>query len=238
MAFETLPATGAKIESQPTLADATVKRQVMAIGDRDGGPGDPLSEILAKLPEGPAEELTLQDVLTAVQASRDHLAALVGSSEDGAPVPTVGLSAKVPVTPTVTNGSYAANDVIGGKLTFADMARITGGSGWLQSVTIGLKTAITPVLELWLFDADPTSTTLADNAQWSLNAADLGKVCAIVKFAAADWCDGGTPNVASIEYVRKYSLTATSMYGYLVDRTGVTLTSTSDVTITPKAALD
>lgn len=239
----TLPATGVVIAADEI---AGKKYQRVKISHGPDGEAVDASED-APFPVdavGGATETTLVALaaaltaLTAVVSRETTLAALLTNAEDGDPVPVVGISAKVPVTPTVTSGAYTANDVIGGKLTFADMARVSGGSGWLQSVTIGLKAAITPNLELWLFDADPTNTSLADNAAWSLNAADLGKVFAIVKFAAADWCDGGTPNVASIEYVRKYSLTATSMFGYLVDRTGVTLTSTSDVVVTPKAALD
>lgn len=154
------------------------------------------------------------------------------------PAEVVGLGAKVAATPTTTNGAYAAGDIIGGKLTFANMARVSGGGGWLQAVTVGVKAAVTPALELWLFDADPTNTTVADNAIWSLNATDLGKAFAVVSIAAGDWKDGGTPNVASIEYLRKYTLGATSMYGYLVDRTGTTLTSTTDIVVTLQAALD
>ncbi|MES3028478.1 MAG: hypothetical protein V4820_11570 [Pseudomonadota bacterium] len=154
------------------------------------------------------------------------------------PAEVVGLGAKVAATPTTTNGAYAAGNIIGGKLTFANMARVSGGGGWLQAVTVGVKAAVTPALELWLFDADPSATTVADNAAWSLNVADLGKAFAVVSIAAGDWKDGGTPNVASIEYLRKYTLGATSMYGYLVDRTGTTLTSTSDIVVTLQAALD
>lgn len=190
-------------------------------------------------PGAVADGNRVDQAMTLRGAAHTVLARTDGTIVDpDAPATVIGLGDKIQVAPTVTSGAYSANDVIGGKLTFASANRTSGGAGWVQSVCIASKAAVTPQLELWLFDADPSSTSIADNGAWSLNVADLGKVIDVVPVASADWKDGGTPNFVRSERRARYELGATSMYGYLVDRTGTTLTSTSDIIVTLELVFD
>ena len=91
---------------------------------------------------------------------------------------------------------------------------------------------VAPSLNFVLLTADPTSTTKTDNAAYSLNAADAFKVRKTIPVTTL--YDHGTPNEYSsggINLVVKPNGAGDILYGLLIDGTGVTLTSTSDVQV-------
>lgn len=144
-------------------------------------------------------------------------------------VPTGGKIVKLQATPTVTAGAYSANDAVGGKLTFTDAARASGGSIVIEAAIIGDKSSALSSVELWLFDAD--FTAVADNAAFDPDDADLGALFAIIPFSI--WyaaADNGASVRSGLGITAK--LAGTSLYGQLVTRTGPTLVSTSDVYVT------
>lgn len=135
----------------------------------------------------------------------------------------------VPVQPVVTAGAYAANDVVGGLLTFPI------GSGddripILDSVIVTIKAAITSTLTLYLFNAAPA--VIADNAAYTIGTvADVHKF--IGSFTFGTVVDHGTPNsymTADLDLPVR-PIDGMNIYGYLADGTGFTPTSTSDVQI-------
>lgn len=133
----------------------------------------------------------------------------------------------VTVTPTVTNGAYTAGDIMGALMTFPvgyDNAVL------VNEVSVMIKAAVTPALTFVLLTADPTSTTKTDNAAYSLNAADAFKVRKAIPVTTL--YDHGTPNEyssGSVNLVVK--AISGNLYGLLIDGTGVTLTSTSDIQV-------
>ncbi|MGE0211817.1 MAG: hypothetical protein AB7S41_09000 [Parvibaculaceae bacterium] len=141
----------------------------------------------------------------------------------------------VAVTPTVTNGAYGAGDIVGGLLTFANVARVNDEAVIITGVQVITKAAVTPTLTLILFNADPSSTTKTDNAAYSLNAADAFKVIKGIPITTlGSWTDHGTPNSISVDnlgIVAKPVSGGKDLYGLLIDGTGATLTSTSDIQV-------
>jgi hypothetical protein len=143
------------------------------------------------------------------------------------PAPT-GFDVKV--TPVVTAGAYTAGDIVGGLLTF----RVADGAPSVVMVTgvfVGIKAAVTSTLTLLLFDADPTATTKTDNAALALHADDLAKV--IKGIPVATLFDMGTPNGYSVDAINVIARPAdgVNLYGLLIDGTGFTLVSTSDIIV-------
>jgi len=132
-------------------------------------------------------------------------------------------------TPTVTAGAYAANDAVGGLLTFANAARVTGGGGVIKDALILYDTAEEPELELWLFDR--TFTAMADNSPWLPSEADLRNLVAIISTIGGAWFDAGTPNAARVEASQRYDCLGTSLFGQLVTRSIMTPTATDDVSV-------
>lgn len=140
-----------------------------------------------------------------------------------------GEAARIAVTPTVTAGAYSANDAVGGVLTFANAARVSGGSGLIKSILIVDDAGQDAELELWLFDQSFTSP--GDNAAWGATEAELHNLVGIIQSTDGDWMAAGTPSVCRIEVSQSYVLQATSMFGQLVTRGTPTFAATDDVTV-------
>lgn len=139
------------------------------------------------------------------------------------------------LTPAVTSGAYVANDIMGGLLSFP-VGRLPTSPVLITGGMVVCKAAVAPALKLMLFNADPTSTTKTDNAAYSLNAADAFKLIGVIDFGAT-WIDHGTPNSVSVTGLQIVGTpTASIVYGLLIDGTGVTLTSTSDIQVTLSGA--
>jgi len=133
-------------------------------------------------------------------------------------------------TPTITAGIYVAGDAVGGLLTFANAARVTGGSGVIKNVIIHDDAGQDDEMELWLFNA--TYTAIADGDPWDISQADARKLIAIVTTSNGAWFATGTESAAVIEASQAYTLVGTSMFGQLVCRGTPTFAATDDITVT------
>ena len=137
--------------------------------------------------------------------------------------------------PAVTAGAYSAGDIVGGLLTFA-VGESNDACVVVTGVEVAIKAAITSALKLVLFNADPSSTTKTDNAAYSLAAGDVFKVITVVDFSSAGAVatDHGTPNTYSVNALNIVCRPANgtpNIYGLLIDGTGFTPTSTSDIQV-------
>lgn len=134
------------------------------------------------------------------------------------------------VTPTVTAGAYAANDVVGGVLEFELAARRNGLGGLVSGVTIIDDAGQDSEMELWLFNAEPDA--IADNAAFAPTEDDLHDFAGSISTADGSWRSAGTPSTCYVDkYVRFNLTTGRSLWGFLVDRTGGTLIATDDITV-------
>ena len=147
----------------------------------------------------------------------------------GASVLSVNKGTTISQTPTVTAGAYAANDAVGGLLTFANAVRNSGGGGIVKSLIILDDAGQDAALELWLFSE--TFTAIADNAAFDISQADLRNLVAIVATADGAYFASGTESAARVEASQRYDLAGTSLFGQLVTRGTPTYAATDDVTI-------
>lgn len=137
---------------------------------------------------------------------------------------THNTTVKKTVTLTNDTDAYSANDVIGGKITIAIP------SGILRRVKITDDDNEGAALELYLFDADPS--TIADDAAFSLAIGDLDKMIKRLTLASADyytnnsnkvgWFKDGTTDSLGIDYV-----SGGNLYAYLVCTATPTLAAAS-----------
>jgi hypothetical protein len=147
------------------------------------------------------------------------------------PVPLL----RVNVTQTVTAAAYSSGNAVGGLITFANAAP-NWGTGWVESVIVRDKAGQTSTYELFLFDSNPSTTTVTDKAAVAINTADLAKCIGVVTLPAVKLGAAATMAVATTAVPAglafSLGLGVTTMYGILVTRSTPTYASTSDVTVT------
>lgn len=145
-----------------------------------------------------------------------------------------GFTAQIQVVPTVQAAAYAAGATVGGLLTFAAAARISAGSGFAQAATVAFHSGVVPNLDLFLFTANPTASTITDKVAVAVATADEAKVFGVINISSGTLLGATAPSFNQGEtQAMPFKLpSGTTVYGALVTRTAITLTSTSDATVT------
>jgi len=147
-------------------------------------------------------------------------------------VEIIGNTRRFVATPTITAGAYAANDAVGGKLTFTllEANYPERSTGIIQGVTITDKAGQNAALDLILFQSDFTPT--ADNAPFDPSDADLLNLAGAIKILSSDYL-AFADNSAAIRgaLALPFSATTRFLYGQLVARGTPTYASTSDLTV-------
>lgn len=131
--------------------------------------------------------------------------------------------------PTVSASAYAAGQVIGAKFTLPNAARVPAGAGLIQVATLLSKTATTAAIDMVIFSADPTASTLADKTAPTIAAADLDKLVGVIHLT--DWSALGAAALAqNLAVGLPFRLPAgTSLYAVLIARAAITPSSTADL---------
>ncbi len=106
------------------------------------------------------------------------------------------------ISPTVTTTNfatpYSAGDVVGAKLTLTNAVRVTSGSGVLDSIYVQEKGSQAAVLDILIFNADPSNGTYTDNGAFTANDTDMAMCIARIHIAAADYVATGGYTSASL----------------------------------------
>lgn len=146
------------------------------------------------------------------------------------------------VTPTVDTSAYASGDVIGGKLTFTNA--LPNGSGILVSSVISDRDGQGVDLSLVLFESDPSTSTLTDQAAPTIANVDLPKILAVIPFGSSSRTTLGAKGVKyvgslanSLRALQASSTAPSTMivgktlYGVLVSGGAPTFTNASSITV-------
>ncbi len=134
------------------------------------------------------------------------------------------------ITPAVTAGAYSANDVVGGLLTFSNAFPTISKKGRVTTVAVFDDAGQTASYELFLFKSLPA--TITDNAAWAPSKANLLESRSWTNLATTDKFAAGTRSVTPLQSMNAFiESDSTTLYGYLVDLTGRTGASVSDITI-------
>lgn len=148
----------------------------------------------------------------------------------------------VQVAQTVTASAYTTGNALGGLMTIAGAARVSGTSGAsgtggiLMPAMLTSKSVQTVQVDVFFFNANPSGSTCTDKTAFVLAAADAGKVVGVQTIPGtaangAGWFSGGTGSLGIPSYFPiSYSLgSATSIFACAVVRGAFTPASTSDV---------
>lgn len=91
-------------------------------------------------------------------------------------------------TVQVSSTTYAANDLIGGKLTFEDAMPATG-SAILRSMEIIDPSKTDADMQVLVFNEDINDTALTDNSSLDIASTDAEKLRTGIEVNNADWDD-------------------------------------------------
>jgi len=159
-----------------------------------------------------------------IQAGENHIGAVGGNT-------TITSSTLV----MSVAGAYATGDYMGTTTTpqsFANAARVSGGTGIIKSVLISDKIVTANVaMELWIIDRTFTAPT--DNAAWDLSDANMLFVQAVIPIATTGWYASSAGQVYSdttLGIPFKIS-TGTGLFYALVARGTTPAFTSADLTI-------
>lgn len=151
---------------------------------------------------------------------------------------------KVQVAQTVTASAYSTGNALGGLMTIANAARVSGSAGAagtggiLTGLQLNSKTIQTGVqVDVFIFDANPTGSTCTDKTAFVIAAADFDKVVGILTIPStaangAGWFGATTTGAVGIPiyYPVTYDLaSSTSIYACAVVRAAITPAATTDI---------
>ena len=186
-----------------------------------GGPVQVLNPVRI-VDNGSGATVTIKGASTAPVATDTSL---VTALNPNAPLPSgqnslgnVGaLTKTVCVTPTVTNGTYAGNVVIGGLLTFANLFTSTG-HGTIQTVALNFNTVQTVGFKLYPFRGSPTNaSTWTDHSAAAISGAtDIFLTDQPIQLGNPDSGLGTMTNYGAIGLGQAYNPGGTSGYFILV----------------------
>lgn len=149
----------------------------------------------------------------------------------------VASSVKMQAAPPTSATAYGAGNVIGGLISFTNATRYAGLGAVLQNISVTFTDGVVPSLDVILFDANPSASTITDNAPVSVVAADVPKIIGVIHITDCTLVGTSAPSVCqAANQAILYTLpTGQTLYAVVVARSAVTLTNTSDMTITAQA---
>jgi len=177
--------------------------------------------------------------LTIDQATHDNLQAnaniQVGDADVSTtnPVPIAEIPKTFTQVLTVTAGLYAVNDNVGGKITLTSAARASGGTVRLNSITIADHDKQEAEMDITFFNADPTLSTLTNDAAVSVHDDDANKVVGSFTISPAHYYDLGACSVGNIQDINKLmtAVGSANLFCAVTTRGTPTFTATNHVNI-------
>lgn len=138
----------------------------------------------------------------------------------------------VSATPTVTASSaYAANNEVGGLMTFAALLDPSLFNGIVQSIRLRFKDAQTATFKLYLFKTNPTNSTWTDKTAPAINVADIPFAFGPFTLSTSD-SGLGTCTLYELDAIAAaIQASSATLYGILVTTGTPTFGSTSDVSV-------
>lgn len=155
------------------------------------------------------------------------------SAANGLPVQMLAstYNSAIGVTRPANTTAYAANDVVGGVISFTS-AGPAGGNVVITSVDLRYDVGVVPAgmtaFRLYLYSATPPSA-LGDNAAWDLPSGDRATFLGYVDLGTLN--DLGSTLYAQVDAVNrqvKLGASETAIYGYLVTTSGYTPAANSE----------
>lgn len=137
------------------------------------------------------------------------------------------------------SGVYAPLDTLGSKITLINIASADGKPVFFQNTMLHDRAEQTFGATLIIFNANPTASTITDNAPLNIVDADAGKVAATLGFTVAKDVGGIKIMQADDKSIMVTpALTSRTLYACLFLDSGTPTFATNDITILPQLIRD
>lgn len=136
------------------------------------------------------------------------------------------------VTPTVDTAIYASGELMGGKLTISNAARLGVYTGTISSVIISDLDSDAVDIDVVYFKSDPSSTTFTDQAAFDIADADLLKIVCVVSVTDYFVFSDNSVGIAQNANCPFDLGDGTTLYAALVSRGTPDYATASDLTLT------
>lgn len=145
----------------------------------------------------------------------------LGAALAGAGIGVGGPSFGQQVTQALSNAAYGAGQAVGGLMTFNASSRSPLYSGNVASMTIALPDAQIPTLDVVIFNANPTASTITNRATVVIDPADQAKVVGVLHVSD---CTGTQTVCQAQQWALPFALggTSTTLYAAIVARNSFT----------------
>jgi len=141
------------------------------------------------------------------------------------------LAKKLTANPTVSTSAFVAGYCVGGLLAFTNAARASGGSLLVASAVLQDESKQNAVIDLILFDDNPSASTFTDHVALDILAADLPLVAGCISFPAAAYTFA-TTSIQSVSNIGiEVALVGTSLYGVMVVHGTPTWAAADDLSV-------
>lgn len=151
-----------------------------------------------------------------------------GTADKGLVVQPRPKLVRLVVTPVVSTITYAVKDNVGGVMTFANAARVAGGSIRVEEVVISDNALAAKDLELVFFRSSPTAT---DNAVFDPTDTQINDITGTVLISQGNYSLFNDNNVAHVPVRTAMVLDTVDLYAVLVCRTAFIFSATNDITV-------
>lgn len=128
---------------------------------------------------------------------------------------------------TVDTAAYAAGDCVGGKLS-TTASPITQTGVVLTNVLLASGDSETPQFDVFVFDSDPSGSTLTDNAAFALVDADREKLIDVIEISNSVADANGRTYVRS-GLSTPVPSTVSTLYLAIVARAAITYAAATDL---------
>jgi hypothetical protein len=120
------------------------------------------------------------------------------------------------VTPAIAAAPFAANDVVGGKLTLAGAVRVAAGKGKITGLKLVDKSKQNANLLVFIFGAD-LAGAYADNTAEAVTAADWLKWIGTIKILSTDYEEMANASLVDLGFEMDVKAAAgTTIYALIV----------------------
>jgi hypothetical protein len=129
------------------------------------------------------------------------------------------------VTPTIGAAAFAADDVVGGKLTITNAVRINAGKGKITGLKVVDAAKQNAGLLVFIFGAD-LAGIYADNSAEAVTAADWLKWIGTIEILGSDWREMANASLVDLGFdMAVESASGRNLFALIITPSGATFTA-------------